>query len=129
MQDHAQGTAAIEVPDTVSACRDRLAVLHDEIASIRIQIATTDIRRQVEKKALDATWYHRAKTALRLKQQEMALVSARLGKLSAVGGAARRDRFKDALIEVLRADCDDERWASALARARELQGHQERLHG
>lgn len=96
-------------------------MLQDEIASIRIQIATTDIRRQVEKKSLDPTWYHRAKTALRLKQQELAQVSARLGQLSTGSGAVRRDRFKDALIEVLRADCDDERWAQALSRARQLQ--------
>ena len=129
MHEHAQQAAVIRLPDTAQGCRDRLAVLQDEIASIRIQIATTDIRRQVEKKSLDPTWYHRAKTALRLKQQELAQVSARLGQLSTGNGAVRRDRFKDALIEVLRADCDDERWAQALSRARELQARQEGAHG
>lgn len=129
MHEHAQQAAVIRLPDTAQGCRDRLAVLQDEIASIRIQIATTDIRRQVEKKSLDPTWYHRAKTALRLKQQELAQVSARLGQLSTGNGAVRRDRFKDALIEVLRADCDDERWAQALSRARELQASEEDAHG
>lgn len=129
MHEHAQQAPAIRLPDTAQGCRDRLAVLQDEIASIRIQIATTDIRRQVEKKSLDPTWYHRAKTALRLKQQELALVAARLGQLSTDSGAARRDRFKDALIEVLRADCDDQRWADAVSRARELQASQEGSHG
>jgi hypothetical protein len=131
MHEHAQQAPSIRLPDTAQGCRDRLAALQDEIASIRIQIATTDIRRQVEKKSLDPTWYHRAKTALRLKQQEMALVSARLGQLGiGIGsGAGRRDRFKDALIEVLRAECDDERWASAVSRARELQARQESSHG
>lgn len=129
MHEHAQQAAVIRLPDTAQGCRDRLAVLQDEIASIRIQIATTDIRRQVEKKSLDPTWYHRAKTALRLKQQELAQVSARLGQLSTGNGAVRRDRFKDVLIEVLRADCDDERWAQALSRARELQASEEDAHG
>ena len=129
MHEHAQQAAVIRLPDTAQGCRDRLAVLQDEIASIRIQIATTDIRRQVEKKSLDPTWYHRAKTALRLKQQELAQVSARLGQLSTGSGAVHRDRFKDALIEVLRADCDDERWAQALSRARQLQASEEDAHG
>ena len=129
MHEHAQQAAVIRLPDTAQGCRDRLAVLQDEIASIRIQIATTDIRRQVEKKSLDPTWYHRAKTALRLKQQELAQVSARLGHLITGSGAERRDRFKDALIEVLRADCDDERWAQALSRARQLQASEEDAHG
>lgn len=129
MHEHAQQAAVIRLPDTAQGCRDRLAVLQDEIASIRIQIATTDIRRQVEKKSLDPTWYHRAKTALRLKQQELAQVSARLGQISTGNGAVRRDRFKDALIEVLRADCDDERWAQALSRARQLQASEEDAHG
>ena len=129
MHEHAQQAAVTRLPDTAQGCRDRLAVLQDEIASIRIQIATTDIRRQVEKKSLDPTWYHRAKTALRLKQQELAQVSARLGQLSTGSGAVRRDRFKDALLEVLRADCDDERWAQALSRARQLQASEEDAHG
>ena len=110
----------IRLPETAGACRTRLAELHGEIASIRVQIATTDIRRQTEKMPLDAAWFHRAKTALRLKQQESALVAAHLSSLIDVGD--RRERFKDTLIEVLRAECDDERWAAHLARARQIVG-------
>jgi len=129
MQEHPQQEALIRLPDTAQGCRDRLAALQDEIASIRIQIATTDIRRQAAKTALDPNWYHRAKTALRLKQQELALVSAQLSKLNQGLPGARRERFKDALIEVLRADCDDERWASLVSRARALQEAQAEQDG
>lgn len=129
MHEHAPAGSAIRLPDTVQGCRDRLAAVQDEIASIRIQIATTDIRRQTEKKSLDPHWYHRAKTALRLKQQELALVSAQLGRLHARGSSSHRDRFKDALIEVLRAECDDERWASLVCRARALHDRQEGRNG
>lgn len=127
--EHAPASSAIRLPDTVQGCRDRLAAVQDEIASIRIQIATTDIRRQTEKKSLDPHWYHRAKTALRLKQQELALVSAQLGRLNARGSSSHRDRFKDTLIEVLRAECDDERWVSLVNRARALHARQEGHHG
>ena len=59
-----QGTPeAVHLPDSAQGCRERMAALQGEIASIRIQIATTDIRRQSEKKTLDAAWFHRAKTA------------------------------------------------------------------
>ncbi len=118
MQEHSQ-PPEIRLPETAGGCRTRLAELHGEIASIRVQIATTDIRRQTEKKPLDAAWFHRAKTALRLKQQESALVSAHLSSLIDTGD--RRERFKDVLIAVLRAGCDDERWAAHLARARVLE--------
>ncbi len=101
-------------------------VLHGEMASIRIQIATTDIRRQTEKRALDPAWYHRAKTALRLKQQEASLLSGRILNLS---GPGRREAFKDALIEVVRADCDEERWAGLVKRARALHDKQEHPYG
>ena len=65
MHEHVPAATPIRLPSTLQGCRERLAALQDEIASIRIQIATTDIRRQTEKKSLDATWFHRAKTALR----------------------------------------------------------------
>ena len=119
----------IRLPESAGACRARLAELQGEIASIRVQIATTDIRRQAEKKPLDAAWFHRAKTALRLKQQESAFVSAHLASFSDTRCNYRRERFKDALIEVLRSNCDDERWAAHLARARELEQTQEAHHG
>lgn len=129
MQEHASLAMPMRLPSTVQGCRERLAAVQDEMASIRIQIATTDIRRQTEKKSLDPTWFHRAKTALRLKQQEMAQLTAQIAKLNAGQGASHRERFKDALIEVLRADCDEERWQAAVSRARALQAEQEMRHG
>ena len=108
------------LPTSAQGCRARLAELQDEISSIRIQIATTDIRRQSERRTLDPDWYHRAKTALRTRQLEVVKLSAQLGRL---GGAAagRRERFKDLLIDVLRAEFDDADWAKLVARARALE--------
>ncbi len=129
MQEHASLAMPMRLPSTLQGCRDRLAAVQDEMASIRIQIATTDIRRQTEKKSLDPTWFHRAKTALRLKQQEMAQLTAQIAKLCAEQGGSHRERFKDALIEVLRADCDEDRWQSVISRARALQAEREIRHG
>lgn len=129
MHEHAQAIPPIQLPSTLQGCRERLAALQDEIASIRIQIATTDIRRQTEKKSLDAAWFHRAKTALRLKQQEQAQLTAHMGKLSATQPNGSREKFKDALIEVIRSEFDDERWKSVISRARALQAGQEAQHG
>ena len=123
-------SATAALPDTPEGCRARLATLHSEIAAIRVQIATTDLRRQAHKQALDAEWFHRAKTALRLKKEEAARLSARLIALTQAGASRKsRERFKDALIEAMRAECDDARWAALLQRARLLHDHQEVSHG
>ena len=117
--------APIALPDTVEGCQRLLAALQDDVASIRIQIATNDIRRQTARKGLDPDWFHRARTALRLKQHEIVQVTVHMASLIR---EARRDRFKDTLIEVLRSDYDDDEWASALdeARARQRDGGDER---
>ena len=115
----------LPLPDTVSACRERLVALQGEIASIKTQIATADIARQARHGALDAQSFHRARTALRFKQQELARVSAHLAALS---GDLRRERFKDTLIDVLREQLPDDAWQSALAVARARQGMEVR-HG
>ena len=124
-------SATAALPDTPEGCRARLATLQSEIASIRVQIATADLRRQAHKQALDAEWFHRAKTALRMKREEAARLSARLIELTPKTPKAKssRERFKDALIEAMRAECDDARWAALLARARLLHDHQEVSHG
>jgi hypothetical protein len=114
------------LPASRQECRDRLVALQGEIASIRIQIATTDIRRQADKKGLDPAWFHRAKTALRLKQQEMAELTAHIAVLNQGG---QRDRFKDTLIEVLRSECTDERWAGLVSQAKQLHEAQGKQHG
>ena len=41
----------------------------------------------------------------------------------------RRDGFKDALIEVMRAACDDQAWADLVQRARDLHQSQGENHG
>ena len=129
MPEHFNLQEAVCLPDSAYGCRERMASLQGEIASIRIQIATTDIRRQNEKKTLDAAWFHRAKTALRLKQQELAQVTARLAGLTDRPHGSRRDAFKDALIEVVRAQCDDEQWEGLVTRARSLSETQANQHG
>lgn len=113
---HSQSATAA-LPDTPEGCRARLATLQSEIAAIRVQIATADLRRQAHKQALDAEWFHRAKTALRMKREEAARLSARLIELTPKAKSSR-ERFKDALIEAMRAECDDARWAALLQRAR-----------
>lgn len=114
------------LPQTAEACRSRLATLQSEVASIRIQIATTDIRRQTEKKALDASAFHRAKTALRLKQYEIGLVSAQLAKLA---HASPRGAFKDTLIELVREQFDDKQWSQIVSRAKAVHHLAGEQHG
>lgn len=133
MQEHVHTPEAVRLPDSVQGCRSRMVELMDEIASIRIQIATSDIRRQKEKRTLDPAWFHRAKTALRVKRNELAQVTALLATLvhqtAHLPRPAPRDAFKDTLIEVLRSDCDDVQWAGALLRARELHDSKGDNHG
>lgn len=119
----------VHLPDSAQGCRERMAALQGEIASIRIQIATTDIRRQTEKKTLDAAWFHRAKTALRLKQQELAQVGVHLATFDKLVLPKRRDAFKDSLIEVVRGQCNDDEWAGLVQRARDLHASQGGSHG
>jgi hypothetical protein len=126
MRDQFNQTETLRLPASRQECRDRLVALQGEIASIRIQIATTDIRRQADKKGLDPAWFHRAKTALRLKQQEMAELTAHIAVLNQGG---QRDRFKDTLIEVLRSECTDERWAGLVSQAKQLHEAQGKQHG
>ena len=40
-------SATAALPDTPEGCRARLATLHSEIAAIRVQIATADLRRHL----------------------------------------------------------------------------------
>ena len=129
MQEHFNLQETVVLPESTQGCRERMTTLQSEITSIRIQIATTDIRRQSEKKTLDAAWFHRAKTALRLKHQELAQVRAHMAWLTDRPHGSRRDAFKDSLIEVVRAQCDDEQWAGLVARARSLTETQARQHG
>ena len=104
---------------TRAECQARIALLQDEIAAIRAQIATADLDRQAEGRRMDPRWFHRAKTALRHRQRELAGLTQHLAALPA--GPSRKERLKDALIEVLRDDYDDATWQRALAEAKRLQ--------
>ena len=126
---HQHALEPVHLPDSAQGCRERMAALQGEIASIRIQIATTDIRRQTEKKTLDAAWFHRAKTALRLKQQELAQVTVHLATFDKRAAPNHRDAFKDTLIEVVRENCNDQEWAGLVQRARDLHASQGENHG
>jgi hypothetical protein len=132
--DMTQDREAIGLPATPAACRERLVRLQDEIASIRTQMATADIRRQAEKRPLDPVGFHRARTALRLKQQELARVKSHLAHLKTHDGnvlssVSRRQRLQDTLIQVCRAACSDEQWQERLQRAKRLLAEQEGAHG
>ena len=126
--DMTQAREAHGLPATPAACRERLVRLQDEIASIRTQMATADIRRQAEKKPLDPVGFHRARTALRVKQQELARVKAQLAQL-ARGAPASRQSLQAALIQVCRTACSDEQWEELVHRAKRLQAEQEDAHG
>ena len=129
MHEHLYLPQEVPPPKTVQECRERMVALQDEIASIRIQIATTDLRRQADRKSLDPAWFHRAKTALRLRQQELARVSAHLASLPEGQRGTHRDAFKDALIEAVRTQCDDEQWRRLMTRAKALHAIAEAHHG
>ena len=101
------------LPATREGCRARIAELHDDIAAIRAQIAAADLDRQASRGRTDARWFHRAKTALRHKQRELDLVTARMAALA----DKRRDGFKDCLIDIVRQDYDDDEWREVLDEA------------
>jgi predicted RNase H-like nuclease (RuvC/YqgF family) len=109
-----------KLPPTREACRARIAELEDDVAAIKAQIATADLDRQQRRGSVDPRWFHRAKTALRHKQRQIAALQAQLPSLRPA-----KDTLKDCLIEVLRADYDDAGWTAALDKARQLSRRQE----
>lgn len=109
------GREPAPLPATREACLARIRDLEDEVSAIRAQIAAADLDRQQRRGAVDARWFHRAKTALRHRRREIEVIQAHMSALR-----PPRDRFKDCLIEVLRMDYDDARWAAALAAARQM---------
>ena len=105
----------LPLPETVDACREQLRLLADEMAEIRTEIATADIRRQAARRALDAQWYQQAKASLHAKQQAAAHLTAHLKTLTARKG---REGFKDALINLIRPHYDKATWAQLIQQAR-----------
>jgi hypothetical protein len=89
----------------------RLIELDDAIAKIRTQIATADLTRQTQGKPIDPVWFNRARTAQRHLYRERAEL------LADGSGWHRRNKVKDALIDILRARHDPTVWADLLAEA------------
>ena len=96
----------------LSDVRAQILELDDAIANIRTQIATADLKRQAGVRPIDPDWFHRAKSALRHLQRTRAELTASLG-------ASRKDRFKNAVIDVLRERHDEDSWREVLAQAQQ----------
>jgi hypothetical protein len=114
---HAPGGKA-ELPGSRLACRTAIDDLRGEIEAIKAQIATADLERQARRGRMDPRWYHRARTAIRHKRQQIAALTAHLQTLPPEPD--RKVGFKDCLIEVLRDEFDDVTWQVALDRAHAL---------
>jgi hypothetical protein len=108
------------LPATRVKCRTAIDQLRGDIDAIRAQIAAADLERQAKRGKMDPRWYHRARTAIRHKRQQIAELTAHLQSLP----SDRKAGFKDCLIEVLRDEFDDEAWQSFLDRANAL--HEQR---
>ncbi len=112
----------LELPASRAACRATIDQLRGEIDAIKAQIATADLERQANRGKMDPRWYHRARTAIRFKRQEIARLTTHLRSLPPE--PTRKDAFKDCLIEVLRDEFDDDAWHGLLDRAHAL--HEQR---
>ena len=97
---------------TRAEARARLIEIDDAIAAIRTQIGAADLKRQASRTPIDPDWFHRAKTALRHLERERAELRAAMAALP-----RDRDRLKDRIIAVVRADYDETGWARVLDRA------------
>ncbi|MBM4115915.1 MAG: hypothetical protein FJ252_08595 [Phycisphaerae bacterium] len=69
------------LPHSEEACRARLIVLRDEMASIRLRIAASDIRRQHLRQSVNPDGFHRMKTALRMRRREADEIALHLAEL------------------------------------------------
>ena len=108
----------VDLPASRPACRAAIDQLRGEIDAIKAQIAAADLERQARRGKMDPRWYHRARTAIRHKRQQIAALTIHMQTLPA--GAGRKAGLKDCLIEVLRDEFDDEAWQGFLDRARAL---------
>jgi hypothetical protein len=105
-----------DLPANRPACRAAIDQLRGDVDAIKSQIAAADLERQARRGKMDPRWYHRARTAIRHKRQQIAVLTAHLQTLP----ADRKVGFKDCLIQVLRDEFDDVAWQVALDRAHAL---------
>jgi hypothetical protein len=110
-----------DLPASRTACRAAIDHLRGEIDAIKAQIAAADLERQARRGKMDPRWYHRARTAMRHKRQQIAAQAAHMQTLP----PDRKVGFKDCLIEVLRDEFDDVAWQVALDRAHALHDRRE----
>jgi hypothetical protein len=110
-----------ELPASRPACRAAIDQLRGEIDAIKAQIAAVDLERQARRGKMDPRWYHRARTAIRHKRQQIAALTAHLRTLP----PERKVDFKDCLIEVLRDEYGDEAWEHFLDQAHALHAQRE----
>jgi hypothetical protein len=103
------------MPATRVECRTAIDQLRGDIDAIKAQIAAADLERQAKHGKMDPRWYHRARTAIRHKRQQIASLTAHMQTLPLDPG--RKAGFKDCLIEILRDEFDDAAWQSFLDRA------------
>jgi hypothetical protein len=111
------------MPATRAACRSAIDQLRGDIDAIKAQIAAADLERQAKRGKMDPRWYHRARTAIRHKRQQIAALTAHMQTLPV--GPGRKAGFKDCLIEVLRDEFDEEAWQGFLDRAHVLNEQRE----
>jgi hypothetical protein len=107
-----------DLPGTRADCRATIDQLRGDIDAIKAQIAAADLERQARRGKMDPRWYHRARTAIRFKRQQIAALTAHMQTLPA--GPSRKAGFKDCLIEILRDEFDGETWQGFLDRANAL---------
>lgn len=103
------------LPTTVSGCRERRRQLELELSQAKTEIAANDIRRQLSGDPVDPEWFACIRAAIVTKRQELLAVIDRQSELSVGRG---RNGFRDAVIETLRADYNDDEWAKIIAVAR-----------
>jgi hypothetical protein len=111
-----------DLPASRPACRAAIDQLRADIDAIKAQIAAADLERQARRGKMDPRWYHRARTAIRHKRQQIAALAAHLQTLP----PDRKVGFKDYLIQVLRDEFDGAAWQAFLDRAHALHDQRER---
>jgi hypothetical protein len=117
----AYAAAGKAMPATRAECRAAIDQLRGDVDAIKAQIAAADLERQAKRGKMDPRWYHRARTAIRHKRQQIAELTAHLQTLPV--GPGRNAGFKDCLIEILRDQFDDAAWSAFLDRAHALSDH------
>ena len=111
----------VELPASRPACRAAIDQLRGDIDAIKVQIATADLERQASHGKMDPRWYHRARTAMCHKRQQIAVLTAHMQMLP----LDRKGGLKDCLIEVLRDEFDDHAWQGFVDRAHALHDQRE----